>query len=125
MTTLTEISISPAVNVSVTNKFLTVELADGRKISVPTAWYPRLACGTPAERRQWTISYSGEGLHWEMLDEDISIKGLIAGLPSNENPAMIKKWMAARKTVYEITRPKRSLAVAEQPGKYSVRNKKK
>jgi hypothetical protein len=125
MTTLTEISISPAVNVSVTDEFLTVELSDGRKISVPTAWYPRLAYGTPAERRQWKIAYSGEGLHWEALDEDISIKGLIAGLPSNENPALIKKWMETRKKVYEIKRPKKSLAVAESPVKYTTRKKTK
>jgi hypothetical protein len=124
MTTLTEISISPAVNVSVTDIFLTVELADGRKISVPTVWYPRLAHGTPAERRQWAISCSGQGLHWEALDEDISIKGLIAGLPSNENPAMIKKWMETRKNVYGIKRQKKSLAVAEQPVKYTTRKKK-
>jgi Protein of unknown function (DUF2442) len=123
MTTLTEISISPAVNVSVTDIFLTVELADGRRISVPTAWYPRLAYGTPAERRQWTISCSGQGLHWESLDEDISIKGLIAGLPSNENPAMIKKWMESRTGVYRVKRPKKSLSVAEQPVKYTTRNK--
>ena len=126
MTTLTEISISPAVNVSVTDKFLTVELLDGRKISVPTAWYPRLAHGTPAERRQWKIAYSGEGLHWEALDEDIGVKGLIAGLPSSENPAMIKKWMEARKKVYQVNRPKISrLAVAESPVKYTTRKKTK
>ena len=126
MNTLTEISISPAVNVSVTDELLTVELADGRKISVPTAWYPRLAHGTPAERRKWTLSYSGEGLHWEGLDEDISIKSLIAGLPSNENPAMIKKWMETRETVYKIKQSKNSdLVVAEEPGKYAARKKKK
>jgi hypothetical protein len=124
MPTLTEISISPAVDVSVTDEFLTVELADGRKISVPTAWYPRLMYGTPAERRKWSLCCSGEGLHWEALDEDISIKSLIAGRPSTENPAMIKKWMATRKNVYEIKRPKTSLAVAESPGKYKTRKKK-
>jgi hypothetical protein len=124
MTTLTEISISPAVNASVTDNLLTVELADGRKISVPTAWYPRLAHGTPKERRQWTISYSGQGLHWEALDEDISIEGLIAGRPSNEHTAMIKKWMETRENIYEIKRPKKSLAVAEQPVKYTTRKKK-
>ena len=91
---------------------------------MPTTWYPRLAHGTPKERRQWTISYSGQGLHWEALDEDISIKGLIAGLPSNENPAMVKKWIETRKNIYEIKRPKKSLAVAEQPVKYTTRKKK-
>ena len=126
MNTLTEISISPAVNASVTDELLTVELSDGRKISVPTAWYPRLACGTPAERRKWTLSYSGEGLHWEALDEDISIESLIAGRPSSENPAMIKKWIKTRKNIYETNQTKRpELAVAEDPGKYTIRNKKK
>lgn len=126
MNILTEISISPAVDVSVTDELLTVELSDGRKISVPTAWYPRLAHGTPAERRKWTLSYSGEGLHWEALDEDISIKSLIAGLPSNENPSMIKKWMKTRKNIYETSPNKRpKLSVAEDPGKYATRNKKK
>ncbi len=126
MNTLTEISISPAVNVSVTDELLTVELSDGREISVPTAWYPRLAFGTPAERRKWTISYSGEGVHWEALDEDISIKGLIAGRPSSENPAMIKKWMEKRKNVYDVKRSKKStLVVAEELGKYTTQNKKK
>jgi hypothetical protein len=126
MPTLTEISISPAVKVSVTDELLTVDLADGRKISIPTAWYPRLAHGTPAERRQWKISCSGEGLHWEALDEDISIKGLIAGLPSNENPAMIKKWMGTRTNVYEIKpRKKPDLAVAEKPGRYRVKKASK
>jgi hypothetical protein len=126
MNTLTEISISPAVDVSVTNELLTVELSDGRKISVPTAWYPRLANGTPAERRKWSLCCSGEGLHWEALDEDISIKSLIAGLPSNENPSMIKKWMETRKNVYE-TKSRRisDLAVAEKPVEYKVKKVRK
>lgn len=126
MNTLVEISISPAVDVSVSDEFLTVELADGRKISVPTAWYPRLMYGTPAERRKWSLCCSGEGLHWESLDEDISIRSLIAGLPSNENPAMIKKWMQTRKTLYETKpRKKPDLAVAEKPGRYRVKKASK
>lgn len=121
MNTLTEISISPAVDVSVTDELLTVKLADGREISVPTVWYPRLANGTAAERNEWTISYSGRGIHWPSLDEDISVKGLIAGLPSNENPANIKKWMETRKNFYEIKpRKKPDLAVAEEPAKYKT-----
>jgi len=126
MNTLTEISISPAIDVSVTDELLTVELSDGRKISVPTAWYPRLAHGTPSERRKWTLSYSGEGLHWEALDEDISIKSLIAGLPSSENPSMIKKWMQTRKNIYEVKCPGKSkLAVAEDPRKYKTKKDRK
>jgi hypothetical protein len=115
MTTLTEISISPAVDVSVSDELLTVKLADGREISVPTAWYPRLANGTAKERSKWTISYSGRGLHWEALDEDISVKGLIAGLPSNENPTNIKKWIENRT----------SRMVAEEPTDYKTKKEPK
>ncbi len=111
MTISTEISVSPAVDLAVTDELLTVKLADGREISVPTAWYPRLANGTAEERKKWTISYSGRGLHWEDLDEDISVKGVIAGLPSNENPAHIKKWLESRKT----------LMVAEDPAGYTTK----
>ena len=58
---------------------LTVSLSDGRKISVPLAWFPRLLHGTPEQRAQWEMSGGGEGLHWEALNEDISISGLLAG----------------------------------------------
>jgi hypothetical protein len=54
-----------------------VELDDGRTLGIPLAWYPRLLHGTPEQRNQ--VSISPSGLHWEALDEDISIAGLIAG----------------------------------------------
>lgn len=57
-----------------------VELADGRVLGVPLAWFPRLLRASPAERGAYRISPSGEGLHWEALDEDISVPGLLAGL---------------------------------------------
>lgn len=56
-----------------------VELTDGRVLGVPLAWFPRLLRATPAERQEYRISPSGHGLHWEGLDEDISVPGLIAG----------------------------------------------
>jgi len=111
MTISTEISVSPAIDIAITDELLTVKLADGREISVPIAWYPRLANGTAKERRKWTISYSGRGLHWEDLDEDISVKGVIAGLPSNENPTNIKKWLESRET----------LMVAEESAEYQTK----
>ena len=55
-----------------------VDLSDGRTIGVPLAWFPRLLRGTPKQRKQ--VRISGRGLHWETLDEDISIAGLLAGL---------------------------------------------
>ena len=56
-----------------------VELTDGRTIGVPLAWFPRLLRGTPEQRARYRISVTGKGLHWEDLDEDISVAGLLAG----------------------------------------------
>lgn len=56
-----------------------VDLADGRVLGVPLAWFPRLLGATPAQRERYEISLLGDGLHWEELDEDISVDGLLAG----------------------------------------------
>jgi len=56
-----------------------VELADGRTLGVPLAWFPRLLSATPEQRERCRISVTGRGLHWEELDEDISVPGLLAG----------------------------------------------
>lgn len=56
-----------------------VELTDGRTLGVPLAWFPRLLHATPAQRNDYRISVNGNGLHWEEIDEDISIAGLLAG----------------------------------------------
>lgn len=56
-----------------------VELDDGRSLGVPLAWFPRLSRATPEQRANYRIGYSGNGLHWEELDEDISVEGLLAG----------------------------------------------
>jgi Protein of unknown function (DUF2442) len=58
---------------------LTVQLDDGRSLSVPLAWYPRLLDGTEAERENFELIGEGEGIHWPDLDEDISVEGLLAG----------------------------------------------
>ena len=61
---------------------LSVDLADGRTITVPLRWYPRLLEATPTERANWTISGAGHGVHWPELDEDLSVEGLLHGAPS-------------------------------------------
>jgi hypothetical protein len=76
---------------------LTVDLSDGRSLSVPLAWYPRLLHATPAERGNWKLIARGEGVHWPDVDEDISVAGLIAGRPSGESAASLQRWLAARK----------------------------
>ena len=86
-----------AKNVRVTDRALVVELRDGRVMSVPLAWYPRLAEGSPGERRRWELLGPGIGIHWPDLDEDISVEGLLQGLPSGESQASLKAWRAARR----------------------------
>lgn len=85
-----------AQTVQVTVDTLTVDLADGRSISVPLAWYPRLTHGTPAERTNWRLIGRGEGVHWPDLDEDISVENLLAGARSGESQRSFKQWIAAR-----------------------------
>src|SRR5438067_7311303 len=86
-----------AKHVKVTADTLIVELRDGRTVSVPLSWYPRLFEGTPAERRRWELLGPGIGIHWPALDEDISIEGLLHGLPSGESEASLNAWRARRK----------------------------
>ncbi len=71
-------------DVKVTATMLTVELLDGRVLSVPVQWYPRLARGSLKQRNQWELCAAGGGIHWPDLDEDLSTEGLLAGRPSPE-----------------------------------------
>ncbi len=91
-----EIRISEALNVSLTDDTLSVDLNDGRSISVPIAWFPRLMHSNEHERNNWRLIGRGQGIHWEDIDEDISMEGLIAGRPSGESQESFKKWMANR-----------------------------
>ncbi len=92
-----EIVVPYAVDVSVTDDTLSVELSDGRTISVPIEWFPRLVHGSPSERNNWRLIGRGEGIHWPDLDEDISVEGLLAGRPSGESLKSFKMWLEKRK----------------------------
>jgi hypothetical protein len=85
-----------ARSVAVTDESLTVDLVDGRTIIVPLVWYPRLWHGTPEERNRFEIFGDGTYINWPDLDEDLTVAGLLAGLPSGENPQSLKKWLAGR-----------------------------
>ena len=76
---------------------LTVELDDGRTISVPVAWYPRLLHASEEERANWRLIGKGHGIHWENIDEDISVESILTGRPSGESQASLKKWLEARR----------------------------
>ncbi|MEA1932887.1 MAG: DUF2442 domain-containing protein [Thermodesulfobacteriota bacterium] len=91
-----EINIPDAILISITDDSLSVDLSDGRSISAPLEWYPRLLHATPAERNQWRLIGKGHGIHWEKIDEDVSIEGLLAGKPSGESQASLQKWLKQR-----------------------------
>jgi hypothetical protein len=99
-----EMKAVTAKQVTVSDKLLTVVLSDGRTISVPLAWYPRLFHGTPAERNNWRFIGDGEGIHWPDLDEDISVEGLVLGKPSGESQHSLKQWLAERESALERRR---------------------
>lgn len=91
-----EIKVPNAENVKVTEDTLSVDLSDGRTISVPLEWFPRLVHATPEERNNWRFIGRGHGIHWEDIEEDISVEGLLAGKPSGESLKSFKKWLSLR-----------------------------
>ena len=91
-----ETQVAKAQQVLLTEDSLTVDLVDGRTISVPLAWYPRLFHGTPEELRNSRLIGQGEGIHWPDLDEDISVENLLAGKPSGESQRSLKRWLEDR-----------------------------
>jgi len=91
------VSTAKASSLTISHEMLTVELDDGRTLSVPQAWYPRLQRWTARERSKWRLLGGGEGIHWPELDEDISVAGLLAGKRSAESKASVSKWAQGRK----------------------------
>lgn len=81
------------LEVQLTDDCLSVDLSDGRTISVPLAWYPRLMHGTDTERHDWRFIGDHEGIHWPDLDEDISVENLLRGKPSGESQSSLKRWL--------------------------------
>ena len=91
-----EQSQARAQHVRLTADTLRVDLTDGRTISVPLAWFPRLLHGSTAERSNWRFIARGEGIHWPDLDEDIRVEGLLQGQQSRESHASLAKWLQSR-----------------------------
>jgi hypothetical protein len=85
------------VRVQVTEEALVVDLVDGRSVSVPLVWYPRLLHASVEERQQFRLIGGGEGIHWELLDEDISAEGIVAGRRSMESAESFQRWLEDRK----------------------------
>ncbi len=70
---------------------ISVDLADGRTITAPLAWYPRLPDATPAQRAKWEVCGGGFGIHWPEIDEDLSTQGLLEGVPAPRRPEAAKR----------------------------------
>jgi hypothetical protein len=85
-----------ARQVRVDDEHLTVDLVDGRTLSVPLAWFPRLLHGSPTERSNWRLIGQGHGIHWPQLDEDISVENLLTGRASGESQRSFKRWLEKR-----------------------------
>ena len=90
------LSMARAEEIIVTEDALTAELEDGRTISVPIVWYPRLSYGTQEERNNWCLIGKGSGIHWPDLDEHISIENLLVGSPSGESQKSLQRWLGRR-----------------------------
>jgi len=91
-----ETKVPSAKIARVNEETLSVDLSDGRTISVPVAWYPRLSHGTIKERNHWRLIGNGFGMHWPDLDEDISVENLLAGQRSGESQSSFKRWLDLR-----------------------------
>ena len=104
-----EIVVPNAETITVTEDTLSVNLSDGRTIAVPLAWFPRLVHASQKERNNWRLIARGQGIHWEDIDEDISIEGLLAGRPSGESQVSFKKWLNRRRSRLTNRSTRRSL----------------
>ena len=91
-----DLTLALAKLVRIEGHTLNVELTDGRALSVPLAWFPRLTHGTPAELANWRLIGRGVGIHWPDLDEDVSVEDLLAGRRSGESPESLSRWLKTR-----------------------------
>ena len=97
MNTLTnELQRIKAKNARVSEDTLMVDLTDGRTISIPLAWFPRLLHASAEERSNWRMIGANDGIHWKDIDEDISVENLILGKPSGESQRSFKRWLKER-----------------------------
>lgn len=96
MTTLVLEFDPVAIELLFTSDALIVSLADGRALTIPLTWYPRLLHGTEAERQNWAFLGGGYAIEWPDLDEHIGIEGLLAGRPSGESAKSFDRWLASR-----------------------------
>jgi hypothetical protein len=95
-TLMIDVQAVRAQNLSITQDSLSVDLMDGRAIVGPLGWYPRLLHATATERNNWRFSGHGQGIHWPLIDEDISVENLLSGRASGESQTSLKRWLESR-----------------------------
>ena len=107
MSDVLEVKDARATGADINDTELTVHLEDGRSITTPLEWYPRLVFATPDELQNFRLTGGGYGLHWPDLDADLSVKGMLAGQPSGESGRSLKRWKREmqRRRQNEITGP--------------------
>lgn len=98
-TSAAEARVPSAIRAGFLNAAVIVDLRDGRTVTAPLTWYPRLFHGSARERRNWRLIGGGVGIHWPDLDEDLSVESLLAGRPSAESQASLRKWLANRRAL--------------------------
>jgi hypothetical protein len=98
MTTLTLDTEPLATQINVTDEKLVIELLDGRSLSIPLSWYPRLLNASHQERQNWQLLGDGYAIEWIDLDEHIGVEGLLAGKRSGESDQSYERWLASRST---------------------------
>lgn len=96
-TSTPEAAVPTAERVTVSDDTLRVELSDGRTISAPLAWFPRLAHATAKGRKNWRLIGKGSGIHWNDIDEDVNVENLLRGRPSGESQSSFQKWLSSRR----------------------------
>ena len=94
-----------AVDISCSSESLTAELADGRVVSAPLSWYPRLVHATQAERDNWHLKGDGDAIRWPDLDEDILVEALLVGWRSRESEKSFRRWLKAKQEGRGLTIP--------------------
>lgn len=92
----TEFSVPNIQGVSLTDESLIVELEDGRTLTAPLCWFPRISHATPEERANWRLIGPGIGIHWEDIDEDVSVESLLLGKRSGESQRSFEGWLSRR-----------------------------
>ncbi len=91
-TSLTIPAVPSVLDLRVTEEALSVTFEDGRIVSVPLSWYPRLSHASPEDRGQWKLTGRGHGIHWPEIDEDISAENILFGQPASESAVSFRRW---------------------------------